>query len=230
MAAGSWVAADLRESAARLASALIHNDNAEFRLALLKRVARRLGEEEGYPAFLKLILIIAESESEQAKRAVAATFATALKRADLPAGQLTSWGAGRMQTNVVLPGVSFDNGFFGSAPKRAFGPIEYLTAWSCQRTQRGMLSDETYVAAIERLVALVNADPEAARLYPEKLDADTRNELEGAYTRATRQRLTAIATAWKNDVTPERVAAAAVTAPGDMSPPPFPYGWLIRDL
>lgn len=230
MVAASVVAADLRESAARLASALIHNDNAEFRLALLKRVARRLGEDEGYPAFLKLLLIVAESASEPAKRAVAATFATALKRADLPAGLLTSWGAGRLQPSAVAPGLSFDNGFFGSAPKRAFGPIEYLTAWSCQRTQRGMLSDETYASAIERLVALVNADADAARLYPEKLEADTRNELEGAYTRATRERLTALAAAWKNRNAPERVAAAAVTAPGDLSPPPFPHGWLIRDL
>lgn len=223
-------AADLRESAARLASALIYNDNAEFRLALLKRVARRLGDEEGYPTFLKLLLIVAESDSDEARRAVAATFATALKRADLPAGQLTSWGAGRLQPSAILPGVTLDTGFFGRAPKRAFGPIEYLTAWSCQRTQRGMLSDETYASAIERLVALVDFDADAARLYPDKLEADTRNELEGAYTRATRQRLGAIAAAWKHRESPERIAAAAVSAPGDITPPPFPHGWLIRDL
>jgi hypothetical protein len=224
-------AASLRESAARLASALVYNDDAEFRLALLKRVARRLGEDAGYPAFLKLILIIAESDSDPARRAVATTFATALRRADLPAGQLTSWGAGRLRpTASVLPGVAIDSGFFNTSPKRAFGPIEYLTAWSCQRTQRGMLSDETYAAAMERLIALVSVDADAARLYPDKLEADTRNELEGAYTHATRQRLTAIATAWKNGHPPDRIAAAAISASGDMSPPSFPHGWLIRDL
>lgn len=230
MSAGPFDAANLRGTAARLAAALIHNDNAEFRLALLKRVARRLGDEDGYPAFLKLILIVAESDSDEAKRAVAATFATALKRADLPAGQLTSWGAGRLRPAALPSGVTLDSSFFGAAPKRPFGPIEYLTAWSCQRTQRGMLSDETYAGALERLVTLVDFDTEAARLYPDKLEADTRSELEGAYTRATRQRLTAIATAWKSKQTPERIAAAAISAPGDVAPPPFPHGWLIRDL
>jgi hypothetical protein len=93
-----------------------------------------------------------------------------------------------------------------------------------------MLSDETYAAAVERLVALVSIDVDAARLYPDKLEADTRNELEGAYTHATRQRLTAIAAAWRSGQPPDRIAAAAISAPGDMSPPPFPHGWLIRHL
>lgn len=229
MAADSSIAANLRESAARLAAALVHNANAEFRLALLKRVARRLGDAEGYPTFLKLLLIIAESDAEAAKHALAATFATALKRADLPAGLLTSWGAGGLQPSAALRGVVLDRSSFGSAPRRAFGPIEYLTAWSCQPTQRGLLSDDAYADAIERFVALVNFDADAARLYPDKLDADARNELEGAYTRATRQRLAAIAGAWKQGLPPAQVAAAAISARSD-APAAFPRGWIIRDL
>ena len=58
------------------------------------------------------------------------------------------------------------------------------------------------------------------------LAADAQNELEGAYTRATRERLAAIADAWQAGRTPEEVAQAAIDA-GHVD---MPAGWVVREL
>ena len=52
------------------------------------------------------------------------------------------------------------------------------------------------------------------------------NELEGAYTRATRERLAAIADAWQAGRAPEEVAQAAIDA-GHVD---MPAGWVVREL
>jgi hypothetical protein len=216
-------------SAGRLASALVFNADPDFRLALLKRVARRLGEAEGYPTFLKLLVTIAESEEPAAHRALAATLAIGLRRNDLPSGQLTAWGASRMwQAGTPISGALAGQMFGSSAPQRSFGPIEYLTVWYAQGTQRTRLGEEVYAHALARLVSLVNADEEARTLYPLKLEADMQTELEGIYMRGTRERLSTFAAHWKSDPTPHAVAAAAVAAGGE--PRQVPRGWLIRDL
>jgi hypothetical protein len=221
----------LRESAARLAHSLLTAPNDDFRLAVLKRTAKRSDEQDGYPTFLKLLIVIAESAEIHAKRIVAATLRNALKRMDLPVGSLTSWGGSRLWSpGTAVPPGALDRGLFGDAPRRSFGPIEYLTAWSCQRTQRGMLDDSVYASAAAALVGLVNCDDEAASLYPSRLDNDTRTELEGAFTRATRGRLSALASAWKSGRSPEQIAAAAVSATSSDQQQQLPHGWLVRDL
>lgn len=230
MIASAPSAPALRESAGRLAHSLLTAPNDDFRLAVMKRTARKLGEQDDYPTFLKLLITIAESTEIHAKRMVAATLRNALKRMDLPVGSLTSWGGSRLWSpGTALPPGVFDQGLFGDAPRRWFGPIEYLTAWSCQRTQRGMLDDRVYANATAALIGLVNCDEEAAVLYPNKLDSDTRTELEGVYTRDARTRLSALAAAWKSGKTPEQIAAAAVSATaGDQQK--LPHGWVVRDL
>lgn len=216
-------------SAGRLVSALLYNRDDDFRLALLKRVARRLGEDDGYPAFIKLLTTIGESADEPGKRAVAATLAVGLRRNDLPAGQLTAWGASRLWQAGSPAGGHLGSQLFGAAPHRAFGPIEYLTAWFSQGTQRIRLGAEVYAEALRRLIELVDVDADARALYPRKLEADTQTELEGIYMRGTRDRLATIASAWKNGVPAVEIAAAAVAA-GGMPDARVPRGWLVRDL
>lgn len=215
----------LRTAAARLVATLAAHDDDEYRLTVLRRLARRLGEER-YPLFLRLLTVVAESEDEQAKQLLAATFGAALRRMDMPGGALSSWGAARLPETGTLDFNALSGQFFGATPRRLLGPVEYLTVWHLQRTQRIVLGADSYRDVLAKLVDLFNHSDEASRLYPQKLAADAVNELEGAYTRVTRDSLAAIAAAWKSGKPPEQVAQAAVTA----GAPDHPSGWLVRDL
>ncbi len=217
----------LRTAADRLVSTLAAHADPEYRLTVLKRLVRRLGEER-YPVFLRLLGVVAESDDARAQRLVAETFGTALRRMDLPGGALSSWGATRLPdaTGPLDANALASGQFFGGSPRRLLGPVEYLTVWHLQRTQRTALSAETFRTSLARMIALLNRSDDARTLYPQKLAADAQNELEGAYTRATRDRLAAIAAAWRAGRTPDAIAQAALDAgAGDA-----PAGWVLRDL
>lgn len=218
--------AALRAGADRLVSALAAHSDPEYRLTVLKRLARRLGEER-YPLFLRLLGVVAESDDDRAQRLLADTFGTALRRMDMPGGALSSWGAARLPGGTQpVTASAFSGQFFGTAPQRLLGPVEYLTVWHLQRTQRTTLGADTFRTSLSRMIALLNRSDDARTLYPQKLAADAQNELEGAYTRATRHRLAAIAAAWKAGRSPDEVAQAALDArPGDT-----PRDWVVRDL
>lgn len=215
----------LRTAAARLVALLGAHQDDEYRLTVLRRLARQLGEER-YPLFLRLLTVVAESEDEAAKRLLADTFGTALRRMDLPGGALSSWGATRLPDAGTLDVNALSGGFFGASPRRLLGPVEYLTVWHLQRTQRMVLGADSYRATLALLVDLFNHGEEARRLYPQKLAADAANQLEGAYTRVTRDSLAAIAGAWQAGKPPEEVARVALAASSTDHPP----GWLVRDL
>ncbi|HJR72216.1 MAG TPA: hypothetical protein VJ806_01090 [Luteimonas sp.] len=216
----------LRAAADRLVSALAAHSDPEYRLTVLKRLVRRLGEEQ-YPLFLRVIGVIAESDDERAQRLLADTFGTALRRMDMPGGALSSWGATRLpESTGPLDASALSGQFFGATPRRLLGPVEYLTVWHLQRTQRGALGAAAFRTSLARMIALLNRSDDARTLYPQKLAADAQNELEGAYTRATRDRLAAIASAWKAGRSPEEVAQAAV----DVADTEHPRDWVMRDL
>ena len=215
----------LRTAADRLVSALAAHSDPEYRLAVLKRLARRLGEDQ-YPLFLRIVGVVAESDDERAQRLLAETFGTALRRMDLPGGALSSWGAtGLPDQQAPLAASALSGHFFGATPRRMLGPVEYLVVWHLQRTQRTALSADAFRTSLERMITMFNRSEEARVLYPQKLAADAQNELEGAYTRATRERLAAIASAWAAGEPPAGVAAAAADAPT-----PSRHGWVLRDL
>jgi hypothetical protein len=218
--------AALRAGADRLVSALAAHSDPEYRLAVLKRLVRRLGEER-YPLFLRLLGVVAESDDARAQRLLADTFGTALRRMDLPGGALSSWGATSLpESSGPLAASAFSGQFFGATPRRLLGPVEYLTVWHLQRTQRTALGADTFRTSLARMIALLNRSDDARALYPQKLAADAQNELEGAYTRATRERLAAIAAAWKAGQAPDAVAQAALDVPDAA----HPRDWVVRDL
>lgn len=219
-------AAALRTATVRLVSALEAHGDPEYRLAVLKRLVRRLGEER-YPLFLRLLGVVAESDDVRAQRLLADTFGAALRRMDLPGGALSSWGATRLpETAAPMAASAFSGQFFGATPRRLLGPVEYLTVWHLQRTQRTTLSQAAFRGSLARLIALLNHSDDARMLYPQKLALDARNELEGAYTRTTRDHLAAIAVAWSGGATPEAVADAAL----ESSTAPVSGEWVLRDL
>ncbi|KLJ00570.1 hypothetical protein [Luteimonas sp. FCS-9] len=219
-------AQSLRAAADRMVSALSAHHDPEYRLTVLKRLARRLGEDR-YPLFLRLLGVVAESDDAHAQRLVAETFGTALRRMDLPGGALSSWGATRLPDGAgPVSASAFSGQFFGGTPRRLLGPVEYLTVWHLQRTQRTALSAQTFRESLSRMIALLNRSEDARTLYPQKLAADAQNELEGAYTRATRERLAAIAAAWRAGRTPDEIAQAAL----DAAAADTPRGWVTHDL
>ena len=215
----------LRSAAARLVATLSAHADEEYRLTVLRRLVRKLGEER-YPLFLRLLTVVAESDDDTAKQLLADTFGAALRRMDLPGGALSSWGATRLPDAGTLDVNALSGGFFGASPRRLLGPLEYLTVWHLQRTQRIVLGADSYRGALAALVGLFNCSDEARVLYPQKLAADAVNELEGAYTRVTRDSLAALAASWKAGKPPEQVAQAALGA----TTSDHPSGWLVRDL
>ena len=219
----------LRTAATRLVSTLAAHADPEYRLAVLKRLARRLGEDQ-YPLFIRILGVVAESDDTRAQRVLAETLGTALRRMDLPGGALSSWGATRLpESGQPVAASAFSGQFFGATPQRLLGPVEYLTVWHLQRTQRQPLGAEAFRTALARLIALLNHSEDARTLYPQKLAADAQSEMEGAYTRTTRDRLAAIATAWAAGQPPGEVAAAALAVQGDATATP-PGAWVVRDL
>lgn len=202
------------ETTRRLVAALQHESSDERRLALAKRVVRKLGDE-AYPVFLKIMLVVAESEDPAARQTVADLLATAAQRMDLPSGQLGAWG-------------SSGQGRAGSRG-RLLGPIEYLTTWYCQPTPRPMLEEPLYADALGKLLTLFNLNPRLRKLYAAKLEADASNELEGTYTKDTRDTLRRIAQHWPDaSNTPADVVRAAVS--GDVSTEQIPAGWVVHRL
>jgi hypothetical protein len=211
------LAAPLLETTRRLVGALQHEPSTDLRLALAKRMVRQLGDD-AYPVFLKILMIVAESEDAAAKQLVADLLAAAAQRMDLPSGPLSAWGG------------SSD----GSAPgpagrRRLLGPIEYLTVWHCQQTQRPLLEEALYADAVRKLLALFDLNPQLRALYASKLGADAGSELEGTYTRDTRDILNRLAQRWQRPgSTPDEVVRAALR--GDAPDLPVPPGWIVHRL
>jgi hypothetical protein len=148
----------------------------------------------------------------------------------LPGGQLTSWGGSQLLPAARDSGGVLAGRIFGSTPRKTFGPIEYLTAWLCQGTQRTRLSEAAYADALARLIALVDFSSDARSRYAGKLEAESRNELEGAYTQSTRQCLADIAVRWRAGEAPDAIAAGALAERAKAATAQLPRGWIVRDL
>jgi hypothetical protein len=210
------LAAPLLETTRRLIGALREEPSVELRLALAKRLVRQLGDD-AYPVFLKILLIVAESEDAEAKQLLADLLAAAAQRMDLPSGPLSAWGS--------------SGGDAALSPlnrRRLLGPIEYLTVWHCQQTQRPMLEEALYADAVRKLLALFDLNPQLRAMYAGKLGSDAGSELEGTYTRDTRDILNRLAQRWQRPgSTPDEVVRAALR--GD-APAPVPPGWIVHRL
>jgi hypothetical protein len=196
-----------RESAARMVRFLTESTDEDLCLAVLKQLARRFGDQ-GYPGFLKLLLIVAESDHSAAQRRLADIIALGLRRGDVPSGVLTSWGATRFwSTQQPLRAGMLPGNIVGVAPRRQLDPLAYLTVWYSQRTHRPYLTEDTYRTCMARLIELFNSSPAARQWYPLKLEADLAG-IEGAFTRLTRERLEILVAAWKQGQPPAAIAAA----------------------
>lgn len=214
----------LLETTRRLIHALQQEASGDMRLALAKRLVRQLGDE-AYPVFLKILLIVAESEDASAKQLVTDLLTAAAQRMDLPSGQLSAWGG----SSHVGEEAAMPSGSASMTRKRLLGPIEYLTVWYCQQTQRPMLEEPLYADALRKLIGLFGLNPQLRKLYAEKLAADASNELEGTFTRDSRDILSRLSQSWQQPAnTVEQVVQAALR--GAAPTAPVPSGWVVHRL
>lgn len=218
------LAEPLLETTRRLIGALQQEPSGDMRLVLAKRLLRQLGDD-AYPVFLKILLIVAESEDAAAKQMIADLLATAAQRMDLPSGQLSAWGgSSRGEHDENLPGASAT-----PARRRLLGPIEYLTVWYCQQTQRPMLDESLYADALRKLLTLFGLNQQLRELYAGKLAADAGNQLEGTFTRDSRDILSRLAQSWQQTASStEQIVQAALR--GVAPTEPLPSGWVVHRL
>jgi hypothetical protein len=216
------LAEPLLETTRRLVHAFQQESSMELRLALAKRIVRQLGDD-AYPVFLKMLLIVAESEDPAAKQCVADLLAAAAQRMDLPSGPLSAWGSSHRSGD----GAAYTAGSMNR--RRLLGPIEYLTVWYCQQTQRPMLDKALYADAMRKLLSLFELNPQLRTFYASKLSAEVGTELEGTYTCDTRAILGRLAQSWQHGGrTPEEVVQAAIRGTAPVTP--MPPGWIVHQL
>jgi len=182
----------------------------EQRVRLLERLNKRLGDDQ-YPAFIKILSVVGESEDLAAKRLMADTLAYAMQQGVLPSGTLTSWGIPSSWAAVAPAAVSF----FRLVPRRSLDPIEYLCAWYCQGTDRQPLRDEIYQAILTSLLRLFNASRDAAQTYRAKMMSDIETHPEGTFTEGTRSQIAALVQEWASNSDPQAIACCMVRPRGN---------------
>lgn len=201
--------------AQRLSESMIQVDDEAHRLCVLKALVRRLGVD-AYPALIKLLIIVSESTDTQVRARLAQTLGYAAQCGDLPKGELNAWGLSRYVANEIaaqpVDAGSLMRHYWAGSATRGLGPIEYLTVWHSQKTQRPYLSDNVYLDSLGKIIALINADSQAAKRYADAILLDLETRPEGAFTRQTRLRLSSLATTWLGGAAPLDIAQAGFEA------------------
>ncbi len=157
----------------------------EQRVQLLESVCQALGESL-YPAFLRVISLVGRFGDFSARAAIAETLVYALQTGRLPTGRVAAWGT----TQIAQAGNRF-------SPPRSLGPIEFLCAWHVSAAPQS-LSEVQFQQAASAVLDLMDAAPQARRLYGEMLLAVAQDPIEGTMNRSTRKALAALATKWIN--------------------------------
>ena len=163
---------------------------------VISRFVGRLGEQ-GFPGFIKVLLVISESADEVLKVRLARCMALLIKQHNIPKGKLSAWGSSLFWNQSDSS--SFSIRQLGFTPKREYGPIEYLTVWFSQKTHRPYLTGDLFQDCLFKLLQLF-AHGEARLVYLEYLAVDLASASDGAYSRITRQRLQRLLDEWDADV------------------------------
>ncbi len=172
------------------------------RTELMETVCLQLGDAL-YPAFVNLLCHIERQGEPGVQALVADALVQALRSGRLPSGRLAAWG-------TALQGGSDGGAAFGHG--RSLGPVEYLCAWHAQPSGREPLPANAFDAALQPLLRLVEASPDARALYCEKLRADAQDPLGGSWSRSARQGVLALADAWQGGASADDVAASCLAA------------------
>ena len=220
---------DWQSAAQKLVAALGAQPDDDARVKLLDRVWSQAGDEQ-YPVFIQLLCSVEQFGNARARVLLAKTLAAALSTARLPSGSLPAWGAAgwvnqpppveaSLLFTDLLPGMGdlpLPPPVPAVAPpptraRRRVGPMEYLCAWLLHPGAPTSLSRDDFAFALQRLMSLFNAAPQAARLYAEMLTAQALESTEGQFNRQTRNVLETIGKLWAGGESPREIAARALT-------------------
>lgn len=178
---------DWAGAAQALVSALEGQADADVRVELIDRCRAELGEQV-YPAFLKLLAAVGRFAEPAARALVAEALARALVTARLPATRIPAWGAADRFAGL---GAGRLQSF-----QRSAGPLEFLCLWLTRDLANEPLSDAGFERALELVLRLFDASPDAARLYRAKLRADLEDATEGLHTQESRAVVRDLEAAW----------------------------------
>lgn len=189
-------APDWAGAAQLLIDGCAHADGAAERIELLERLCDALGDQL-YPAFLKVLCVVARHGTEAAQAAVAQALVDGLASGRVPSGRRPAWGA---QPAWAVGGPAGRGG-------QALGPVEYLCAWYAQA--EGPVADrrEAFNASLGPLLGLLSRSPRAREAYAARLCMVADDPIGGALSRDTRAGLRALAQAWQ-DGSAEALACA----------------------
>lgn len=166
-------------------------DDLEDRLRILEKLCESL-QEQLYPAFLQILLVVQRHGDQTARVRVAETLAHAVAIERLPEGRMNAWGSSQR-----AGGTSF-------AMVRSLGPVEYLCSWYAQPAGLQPLSAAAFRTALSGLLTLINTSEQGRDLYQARLLADTEDPLMGALSAQTRQGLRELATQWQQGCAAEQ--------------------------
>ena len=169
-----------------------HADGAAERTELLERLCDALGEQL-YPAFLKVLCVVAAHGADTAQAAVAQALVDGLASGRVPSGRRPAWGASL--------GASAGRG------GQALGPVEYLCAWYAQAEGPAAERAEAFRVSMGRLLGLLSRSAPARAAYAARLRMVADDPIGGALSRDTRAGLRALAEHWQGGG-PDAVAAA----------------------
>lgn len=209
-------APDWAGAAQLLIDGCAHAEGASDRVELLERLCDALGQQL-YPAFLKVLSVVAEHGSGAAQAAVAQALVDALAQGRLPSGRRPAWGA-----VPGAPGALRGGG-------EPLGPIEYLCAWQVQADGPPSARQAAFTASLGRLLGLLAHAPLAREAYRARLRMVAQDPISGVLSRDTRAGLQALADGWHDGSGPG--AAQAVQAfmqSVDGRRPPPAGGLLLR--
>ncbi|URI07195.1 hypothetical protein MW290_00790 [Aquincola tertiaricarbonis] len=180
-------APDWAGAAQLLIDGCAHADGAAERIELLERLCDALGDQL-YPAFLKVLCVVATHGTDAAQAAVAQALVDGLASGRVPSGRRPAWGAPP----------SWTGGGPAGRGGQALGPVEYLCAWYVQA--EGPVADrrEAFSASLGKLLGLLSRSQRAREGYAARLCMVADDPIGGALSRDTRAGLRALAQAWQD--------------------------------
>ena len=178
--------ADWPGAAQALINGLSCTQGANDRIELLESVCIGLGDSL-YPAFLQILQFVEQHGNYESKQLVARTLVDCLICGRLPMGAVAAWGSSTLTGDTA----------FGQT--RRLGPIEYVCVWFAQGGTQHGLSEPQCRAILGSLMNLVDTDPDAKRLYIQKLRSDAADPMSGSLSSSTRKGLIELASSWDVD-------------------------------
>ena len=193
---------DWHGAASELVHAFVQFDSMEDRLRILEKLCLSL-EENLYPAFLQILLMVERHGDEPAKALVSETLAYAVSIQRIPAGKMSAWGS----SSPIASG-SF-------ASYRSLGPLEYLCSWYAQPNALQPLTAAGFRTAVSGLLSLINTCKEGQEMYQQKILSDSGDSLTGALTGQTRSGLLELVSLWEQGQPPEKCIDAFLDSIGN---------------